>query len=560
MLMELVFQGCFFIVRLYALGCSQIPSGKTAGFQMCRMFVEDCNRYREYIHLLSFNYDFHLCKAQLYLNGSQRIFNKGYGVTNMLKGLLLEYSKCPLFARNRLCSGDISVPCEPGLSPQAVFNFLVKNASKYDFSTLPLNKANTTKSSHVLLGTDRVLTQAGNSLTKTFDILRDNNEYDISFVVSLKDCMEDGVFTMEYVILMTSRRELFPKLTLDLRLRKKSPSSGSLSTMTGSRKGSLQEGGDTEPGKGSRVRFTLPSNSSGESLGSLNPSSPGEFHRSASTPHSLFTMGYENSSQFFHVTSSRSDENIAEQRMESLPTLLPLPAKYEESSVDDSSQRETRLLTEAFQRARDHLMRIACRAQTHCNRDLLWHRLFAGETEEEEKDASKKTRRKSTIRKSSSESSLKQSWVKSYDSLSPGIEQTLPPPRLSCEEFKQLLSIVRSKSLKDEDPQLIPLLSMRTSWYLNLFRVITAKFQDTYRLFISEDSSVQYLAILNPENPDMFVLLYVDINSESADISVVFREDLLDDKGSLLDKKTRSHIYSVINAVCFHLWSTLLPM
>ena len=75
--------------------------------QMCRMFVEDCNRYREYIHLLSFNYDFHLCKAQLYLNGSQRIFNKGYEITNMLKGLLLEYSKCPLFARNRLCNGNI---------------------------------------------------------------------------------------------------------------------------------------------------------------------------------------------------------------------------------------------------------------------------------------------------------------------------------------------------------------------------------------------------------------------------------------------------------------------
>lgn len=142
------------------------------------------------------------------------------------------------------------MPCQPGLSPQAVFNFLVKHASKYDFSTLPLSKANTTKSSHVLLGTDRVLTQAGNSLTKAFDILRDNNEYDISFVVSLKDWLEDGVFTIEYVMLMTSRRELFPKLTLDLRLRKKSPSSGSLSTMTGFRKGSLPEGEDTEPGKG----------------------------------------------------------------------------------------------------------------------------------------------------------------------------------------------------------------------------------------------------------------------------------------------------------------------
>ena len=42
--------------------------------------------------------------------------------------------------------------------------------------------------------------------------------------------------------------------------------------------------------------------------------------------------------------------------------------------------------------------------------------------------------------------------------------------RLSFEEFKQLLSVVVSKSLRDEDPQVIPLLANRASWYLNLFR------------------------------------------------------------------------------------------
>jgi len=49
-----------------------------------------------------------------------------------------------------------------------------------------------------------------------------------------------------------------------------------------------------------------------------------------------------------------------------------------------------------------------------------------------------------------------------------------------------------------------------------LCRVITAKFQDTHRLFVSEDSAVHYLAILNTDNPDMFVLLDVDENNESA--------------------------------------------
>ena len=47
-------------------------------------------------------------------------------------------------------------------------------------------------------------------------------------------------------------------------------------------------------------------------------------------------------------------------------------------------------------------------------------------------------------------------------------------------------------------------------------RVITAKFQDKHRLFVSEDSAVHYLAILNTDNPDMFVLLDVDENNESA--------------------------------------------
>ena len=174
---------------------------------------------------------------------------------------------------------------------------------------------------------------------------------------------------------------------------------------------------------GSRVRFILPSSSSSGSLGIPNPPSPGEFHRSASSPISLFALGHENGSQVFNITASHSDENIAELRRDSLPTLLPLPVNYEDSSSDNASQRESRLLTEAFQRARDHLLHIACRAQTHCNRDLLWHRLLAGESEEEEKDGAKKTRRKSVMRKSNSELSLKQSWMKGLDPLNPEDEQ-----------------------------------------------------------------------------------------------------------------------------------------
>lgn len=547
MLLELVFQGCFFVVRLYSLGCSQIPSGKTASVQMSRMFVEDCTRYREYIHLLSFNYDFHLCKAQMYLNGSQRIFNRGYAITDMLKGLLQEYPHCPFFARNRVCEGEIAVPCDPGITPQAVFNYLVKNAAKYDFSTLYLETAPIGIPQHVLLGTQRVLTLEQNAEPRPSDILRENNEYDITFVVTVKDSPEEGVVCMAYVVLMTSRRDLFPKLTLDW-LRKKSPSSSSLSSMNGARKGSLPENGDTEQEKVSRVRFNLPSTATGGHFSEfMTPPSPGEFHRSASSPHSLFILGSDSSLQYSNLTSSLSEEHIVEQ-----------------SAVNNESQRETKLLNAAFNLAHDYLVHVVCRAQSHCNRDLLWHRLLVGGTGEEEKDVGKRGRRRSEVKRSGSDLSVKLKWMKAIEGVILASDQK-SSSRLSFEEFKLLLSVVVSKSLRDEDPQLIPLLSMGASWYLSLFRVVIAKFPDTHRLFTSEDSKVHYLVILNANNTDMLILIHVDEHHDTADMSVIFREDPpSDDSGTsrgsgLLNKKIRSHVYSVINAVCYHLWTRLLP-
>ena len=170
----------------------------------------------------------------------------------------------------------------------------------------------------------------------------------------------------------------------------------------------------------SRVRFNLPM---GSSQGIPNLPSPGEFHRSASSPHSLYALGHEGGSQIFNVPSSRSDEKIGDHHRDVLPPFAPTPEHYEEELPENVALRESKLLKEASLRGRDHLVHIICRALTHCNRDLLWHRLLVGETEDEERDGGKKSRRKSVMRKSSSETSLKQSWAKTLDSLNPGADQ-----------------------------------------------------------------------------------------------------------------------------------------
>ena len=55
--------------------------------------------------------------------------------------------------------------------------------------------------------------------------------------------------------------------------------------------------------------------------------------------------------------------------------------------------------------------------------------------------------------------------------------------------------------------------------FVNLFfffSIITAKFPDTHRVFVGEDSTVHYLAILNADDPDMFVLIHVDEQNDTA--------------------------------------------
>ena len=164
-----------------------------------------------------------------------------------------------------------------------------------------------------------------------------------------------------------------------------------------------------------RIKFTIPSSASSSQLSTdILPSSTG-FHRSASSPHSLYAMGSDSGGVFAHPSSSLFNDNIKEHRRESLPAPSSFTSSTDGSSNVKLSQREVRLLTEAYLRARDHLVHVVCRAQTHCNRDLLWHRLFAGGPGEEEKDGPRKGRRRSDVKKAGLDLTANGNWKKSFD-------------------------------------------------------------------------------------------------------------------------------------------------
>jgi hypothetical protein len=98
-----------------------------------------------------------------------------------------------------------------------VFKYIVKHSTQYDFSTIKVNTLVQGDTNSILLGSDQILTPTRHTDSNLYTNLRDNQEYDITLAVTLKNSFEGSVINMEYYILMTSRRELFPKLSLKRR-------------------------------------------------------------------------------------------------------------------------------------------------------------------------------------------------------------------------------------------------------------------------------------------------------------------------------------------------------
>lgn len=124
-------------------------------------------------------------------------------------------------------TGEVAIPCEPNVPSLKVFKYIEKNASQYDLNAIEMKTLDGTKHEAALLGT---LSHSRISEGRVFQSIVENNEYDITLLVILKDKYEGGVLHLEYFVLMTSRRELFPKLTTENKIRWRLSSSSSSSS------------------------------------------------------------------------------------------------------------------------------------------------------------------------------------------------------------------------------------------------------------------------------------------------------------------------------------------
>ncbi|XP_075615764.1 KICSTOR complex protein SZT2 isoform X3 [Balearica regulorum gibbericeps] len=256
-LMELAFQGYYFCVKQYALECSRIPMGQSVNSQgtltararskscmgpssvsesaLSMLFTEECDKVRDLMHVHSFSYDFHLRIVHQYLLGSHMTLRQGYHLTSFLEDFIAHHPDIPKFGRNHVFQGMLALPTNM-ITAHQLYNYIADHANTYHMK--PLRMARLATSSDNKKGTpgteqnEYALVSIWNSSGsyKDSEGLRHHDDFDVSLLVCHSAApfeeqseAERRMLRLRFYVIMTSQRELFPRLTADMRRFKKLP-------------------------------------------------------------------------------------------------------------------------------------------------------------------------------------------------------------------------------------------------------------------------------------------------------------------------------------------------
>uniref|UniRef100_A0A673A1Y6 SZT2 subunit of KICSTOR complex n=1 Tax=Sphaeramia orbicularis TaxID=375764 RepID=A0A673A1Y6_9TELE len=251
-LMELAFQGCYFCVKQYALECSRIPMGQSVNSQLSMLFTEECDKVRDLMHVHSFSYDFHLRVVHQYLVGCHMTLRQGYQLTDFLDDFISNHPDIPKFGRNHVFQGSFSISTGM-ITAHQLYNYITDHASTYGMKPLRMSKAAVTtdnkKGTSDLHEYALVALWNSSGSYKDLEGLHHHDDFDVSLVVCHNAApfeeQSDGerhLLRLRFYVIMTSQRELFPRLTADMQRFKKLPQIHRDPTEPGGRAGSDPRG------------------------------------------------------------------------------------------------------------------------------------------------------------------------------------------------------------------------------------------------------------------------------------------------------------------------------
>ncbi|XP_047669774.1 KICSTOR complex protein SZT2 isoform X6 [Tachysurus fulvidraco] len=368
MLMELAFQGFYFCVKQYALECSRIPMGQTVNSQepsprsklfpkassdsdyvLSMLFTEECDKVRDLMHVHSFSYDFHLRVVHQYLLGCHMTLRQGYQLNSFLEDFISHHPDIPKFGRNHVFQGSFSMSTGM-ITAHQLYNYITDHAGTYGMKPLRMSKTaanieNKKGGPSADLHEYALVALWNSSGTyKDLEGLQHHDDFDVSLLVCHDAAPfeeqsegERHLLRLRYYVIMTSQRELFPRLTADMRRFKKLPQIYRDPSDPGTR-GHIER---TEPG---------------------------------------IVEGWKSEHDLWEETASALTPE-PELELVPEPGEHPSGAESEEDPSDfpDSSSPLFPLLNSEVISARKQIQSSVTEAMAHCRRDNLWRRLFHGE-------------------------------------------------------------------------------------------------------------------------------------------------------------------------------------
>lgn len=522
-------------------------------------FLDELDKIKVTMHLHSFTYDYHLRSIYSYISGRQLTFRHGYHLISFLDDFRKYYQKAPNYARNHIMSGQVTID-DILVTGQQLYNYIISHNPVYRMdvlrmvSTLALGHNSNPDNSYNLKN-DYVLIELSQDRVQYKDS-KDFDIFDCGLLITHDTSAsppEANCLTLKYFLLLTSQRELYPKLIYSsdniLSLGSFKPirfGSSQIQSRSSSRKSSLlvaAPNGQNDKINGSNNNTDQTDNSDNDnsielSIHSINSNS-GPASITTTTSSSVHTNSSTTLTQATatgggnFIELGQNNQSAPQIQVEQASMIVPAAANVickdngQLMTIDNTpgtrsicdeeitylgyfSAYEIDMLEMLKQKTlfvQNHIRETVKAAEIHYHRDYLWHKLMQRpSTTNTNQNSSVQSSHNSSAGRSDSECSL------------------------SNDDFAQLLSVVNIIKLHQFDKQLVHLSSLHISWYGKLMRAFSdlkSSNINRHRIFVHKRDSKCNLIYIDPRCASAFVLLVINSENSSTDLMLVMK-DLLE--------------------------------
>jgi len=461
--------------------------------------VDVCDKIQINMHLHSFTYDFHLRCIHSYIAGTGLwSLQQGYHLTHFMDDFIKYYSKAPNYARNLIHSGkffesimvviylviliklnyyilDVITIHNIAISARTLYSYLLSHEKEYNMRVFVMSSE--LQESH---DNEYVLIKLQSTPLVSYCDAHDTrytDDFDVALIVSRVEQspqMEKTEITLKYYLMLTSKRELYPKREVENNKLGKFRTVYSVGKST---TGSYTDTSTIESSPVSQIprpftrdnsrtemcvdqeRIVADSNGVAIKDSDVKMTSYNIYNNLAPTPPPVpNTPLAQNSSvnSSSSSSSSSSSPHLVQIRQESVNYL---------GYYSSHEQLMQQMIMSQAHAARQHITNMVERGALQCRTHLLWDKLLENKTS------------------------------------------------MTYTEFSELCSLAHIEPLPNLDPRLGPLVNQPVSWYQALSKVLQNKYQEHHKQFITSDGNVTHHLILHPTLLQAFMMLTIDLHT-----------------------------------------------